>query len=29
MNGTVRLLLFLLSYLVLMKWLLPWLGVPT
>jgi len=29
MNDTVRLLLFLLGYVVLMKWLLPWLGVPT
>jgi len=29
MNDTVRLLLFLLGYVVLMKWLLSWLGVPT
>jgi len=29
MNDTVRLLLFLLGYVILMKWLLPWLGVPT
>ncbi len=29
MNDTLRLLLFLLGYVVLMKWLLPWLGVPT
>ena len=29
MNDTVRLLLFLLGYVVLMKWLLPWLGVRT
>lgn len=29
MSDTVRLPLFLLGYVVLMKWLLPWLGVPT
>ncbi len=29
MNDTVKLLLFLFGYVVLMKWLLPWLGVPT
>jgi hypothetical protein len=29
MNDTVRMLLFLLGYVVLMKWLLPWLGVRT
>ena len=29
MNDLTRLLLFLLGYVVLMKWLLPWLGVPT
>ena len=29
MSDMVRLLLFLLGYVVLMKWLLPWLGVPT
>jgi hypothetical protein len=29
MNDTLRLLLFLLGYVVLMRWLLPWLGVPT
>ena len=29
MNDLTRLLFFLLGYVVLMKWLLPWLGVPT
>jgi hypothetical protein len=29
MNDLAKLLLFLLGYVVLMKWLLPWLGVPT
>lgn len=29
MSDTLRLLLFLGGYVVLMKWLLPWLGVPT
>jgi hypothetical protein len=29
MNDTFRLVLFLFGYVVLMKWLLPWLGVPT
>ncbi len=29
MHDTLRVLLFLLGYVVLMKWLLPWLGVTT
>ena len=29
MNDLARVLLFLVGYWVLMKWVLPWLGVPT
>ena len=29
MNDLTKLLFFLLGYVVLMKWLLPWFGVPT
>ena len=29
MSDTLRLLLFLAGYVVLMRWVLPWLGVPT
>jgi hypothetical protein len=29
MSDLARLLLFLFSYVILMRWLLPWLGVPT
>jgi hypothetical protein len=29
MHDALKLLIFMLGYVVLMKWLLPWLGIPT